>query len=157
MDVVQDKVRSLLVPLRDRTLLVPNIAIAELIPWQDLAPVDSAPDWLMGILNWRGYELPVISFEAVRGDARPATDDQTHIAVMNSVRGEQGVPFYALVTAGIPHLARLGEGELQHTGAFDGVAASGELARVQFDNQRAIIPDLDALEALAADYVRQVA
>lgn len=157
MEAVQDKVRSLLVPLRDRTLLVPNIAIAELIPWQTLAPVDAAPDWLMGILNWRGYELPVISFEAVRGDARPGVDGQMHIAVMNSVKGEQGVPFYALVTAGIPHLARVGEGDLQQTGAFDSAAANGELARVQLEDQRAIIPDLDALETLAADYVRQVA
>lgn len=157
MEVVQDKVRSLLVPLRDRALLIPNIAIAELIPWQALAPIDGAPDWLMGILTWRGYELPVVSFEAVRGDARPAADEQAHIAVMNSVKGEQGVPFYALATAGIPHLARLGEGDLQNTGAFDNAPASGELARVQFEDQRAIIPDLDALETLAADYVRQVA
>ena len=51
----------------------------------------------------------------------------------------------------------MGEGDLQQTGAFDSAAASGELARVQLEDQRAIIPDLDALETLAADYVRQVA
>lgn len=157
MAETQDKVRSLLVPLRDRTLLIPNIAIAELIPYHPLAPVEEAPDWLMGILSWRGYDLPVISFEAVRGDTRPQPDEQMHIAVMNSVKGEGGAPFYAVITAGIPHLARLGEGDLQYNGAFDANAANGELARVQIENERAVIPDLDALEALAVDYVRKVA
>lgn len=152
MAVIQDKVRGLMVTLEGETLLVPNVAIAEVLPFAQPDQAQEGPDWLVGYCDWRGHRLPVVSVEVVHGHAAPAIDKNTRIAVINTIKGDAGVPFYAILTRGIPHLVKLGDDDINLAGAFDD-AASGELARVQVDSQRAIIPDLDALESL----VQQVA
>lgn len=149
MAVIQDKVRGLMVPLAGRTLLVPNVAIAEVMPFiEPQTAGDDAPDWLLGHIDWRGHRLPLISVEAVQGDPCPAIDRETRVAVINTIKGEGGVPFYAIITRGIPHLVRLGEEDVESTGALE--PARGELARVVVDRERATIPDLDTLESLVA-------
>ncbi len=152
MAVIQDKVRGLIVDLAGETLLVPNVAIAEILPFTQPEAAQDGPEWLVGYCDWRGHRLPVVSVEVIHGHAAPAIDKDTRIAVLNTVKGKDGVPFYAILTRGIPHLVKLSEEDISLAGAFD-EAASGELARVQVDNQRAVIPDLDALETL----VKQVA
>lgn len=150
MSVIQDKVRGLLVSLEGETLLVPNVAVAEVLPYSELDSSADGPDWLRGFLDWRGYRLPVVSIEVVHGHAAPAIDKHSRIAVLNTVKGDGGISFYAILTRGIPHLARLGDEDIAMAGAFD-EAASGELARVQVNSQRAIIPDLEALETLVEE------
>ena len=58
---------GLLVPLADRTLLLPNVAIAELIGWQHGDPSSDSPPWHLRQITWRDRELPLISFEAACG------------------------------------------------------------------------------------------
>ncbi len=155
MNVIQDKVRSLMIPLAGSTLLVPNVAVAEVIGYSEPAPVSDAPDWVLGVLDWRGHRIPLISFEALRGDPVPSLSAQARIAVVNTVTGDRRVPFYALVTAGIPRLIRVGADELQTAGALE--PAAGELARVQVNGVAAVIPDLERLEGLVGSYWKQAA
>ncbi|MBW3067889.1 chemotaxis protein CheW, partial [Pseudomonas aeruginosa] len=44
---------GLLVPLADRTLLLPNVAVAELIPYRAPPTSDGAPGWVRGPIAWR--------------------------------------------------------------------------------------------------------
>ncbi|WJW75798.1 chemotaxis protein CheW [Thiohalobacter sp. IOR34] len=151
---LQDKVRSLVVPLDGRRLLVPNVAVAEIVPYRAPQPVEDAPSWLLGMLEWRGLELALISYEAACGAPRPVTGPQSRIAVFNTLSGEGEPGFYALLTAGIPHLVKLAEGEVQSDPA---PAAVLELARVHLQGDAAVIPDLDALERLVAELPRRAA
>ena len=59
MNAVVESVRSLWVPLESTNLLVPNVAIAEVVSYQPLEMVEGGPDWLLGLLRWRDHELPV--------------------------------------------------------------------------------------------------
>src|SRR5690606_40453141 len=54
---------GLLLPLADRTLLLPNVAVAELIAYQTPQEIAHAPDWLLGRIIWRDLSLPLVSFE----------------------------------------------------------------------------------------------
>ncbi|WP_297527280.1 chemotaxis protein CheW [Thiohalobacter sp.] len=155
MNVIQDKVRSLMVPLAGSTLLVPNVAVAEVVGYSEPAPVSDAPDWVLGVMDWRGHRIPLISFEALRGEPVPALSAQARIAVLNTVTGDRRVPFYALVTAGIPRLLRVGADDVQSAGALE--PATGELARVQVNGMPAVIPDLKRLEGLVTGYWKQAA
>ena len=58
---------GLLVPLADRTLLLPNVAVAELIPYRAPQVTEGTPDWFLGQIAWRDLRLPLLSFEAASG------------------------------------------------------------------------------------------
>ena len=104
MNAVVESVRSLWVPLDGGNLLVPNVAIAEVINYQPLDMIGDGPEWLLGRLRWRDRDLPVIAMEAVCGMPLPQAERGARISVLNSVKADSELPFYAMVTAGIPRL-----------------------------------------------------
>lgn len=52
---------GLLLPLSDRALLVPNVALAELIPYRAPQASPGLPAWLLGQIAWRDLRLPLLS------------------------------------------------------------------------------------------------
>ena len=104
MNAVVESVRSLWLPLVNTNLLVPNVAIAEILDYQPLDLVEGGPDWLLGRLRWRDEELPVISIERLCGYSLPQGVRGARISIFNSVRAETNLPFFAMVTVGIPRL-----------------------------------------------------
>ena len=48
---------GLLIPLADRTLLLPNVVVAELIPYRTPQVTPGMPDWFLGQVAWRDLRL----------------------------------------------------------------------------------------------------
>jgi chemosensory pili system protein ChpC len=148
MNAVVESVRSLWVPLDGVNLLVPNVAIAEVINYQPLDLVQGGPEWLLGSLRWRDQELPVVSIESMCGFGMTQSERGARISVLNSVRPASALPFFAMVTAGIPRLISataddLGDSLLATRSLPDTVADF-----VQIGNEQAIIPDLETIQRL---------
>lgn len=151
---LKDNVRTLIIPLAGRNLLLPNVAVAEVIPYLRPRTVEGAPDWLLGAINWRGLTIPLISFDRLHGQAHADVMAQARIAVFNSVRADNTLGFYAVVAAGIPQLKRVNADALQDV---PGVMAAGLLAQVQVGDIQAVIPDLAALESAVTEGWERVA
>ena len=154
LTTVQDSMRTLIIPLQGRNLLLPNVAVAEVVPYVRPREVDGAPDWLLGTLSWRGLNIPLISYDRLQGLDDSAGLGQARIAVLNTVQADSGLKFYALVTAGIPQLKRVDADAVQ---ALSADAAGGALSQVQVGDIQAMIPDLDALESTVAQCWKRVA
>lgn len=148
-------VRSLLIPVHGKSLVVPNVAVAEVIPRQATTPVGKAPAWLLGAIGWRGMTIPVISYEASRGDAILPPDAESQLAIINTVKAG-GVPFYALLTRGIPRLRTVDDESLQENDA-DRNIRQGELCRATLDGAPVVVPDLEGLENLISRYWQKAA
>lgn len=151
---VQDTVRTLIIPLAGRNLLLPNVAIAEVIAYIRPRAIAGGPEWLLGAISWRGLNIPLISFDRLHGQDTAGTLAQARIAVFNSVQADSGLSFYAVVTAGIPQLKRVNAEALQEV---PGESADGILSQVKIGDILAAIPDLAALESAVADGWKQVA
>jgi chemosensory pili system protein ChpC len=151
---IQDTVRTLIIPLQGRNLLLPNVAVAEVIPYIRPRAIDDAPEWLLGAISWRGLTIPLISFDRLHGQEDASTLAQARIAVFNSVQSGSGLGFYAVVTAGIPQLKRVNADAMQELSAE---AADGILSQVQIGDIQTVIPDLAALESVVADGWKRVA
>lgn len=151
---VQDSVRTLIIPLQGRNLLLPNVAVAEVIPYSRPRAVADAPDWLLGAIGWRGLNIPLISYDRLQGVHNEGALGQARIAVINAVRPDGGLQFYALVTTGIPQLKRVNAESIQELSAD---AGEGLLSQVQIGDIQAVIPDLNALESVVAECWQQVA
>ena len=48
-----------LIPLDGARLLLPNISVAEILPWRRVKALNDGPDWCLGLLGWRGETIPV--------------------------------------------------------------------------------------------------
>lgn len=139
---------SLLLPLSDRNLLLPSVALAELINQRPVEPRLGTPDWYLGDIIWRDLRLPLLSFETASSGTPPAAPTAgARVAVVNAVGGRPHLKFFALLLQGIPRPLKL-DGTLAPGGAplaaleLDSALAEGAVAR---------IPDLVALEQKLAD------
>lgn len=138
------EVPSLMVPLVGRPLLVPNLAVAEIVPFE--APVFAAgkPSWFLGHMPWRGVNIPVISVTRLRGEDEEIPPD-ARIAVFNGVGGT--LPFYGVITHGIPRLVRVRAQDIEST---DGMYTPMDDAFVAVGGELAIIPNLLQIETTVA-------
>jgi chemosensory pili system protein ChpC len=149
MVVSQDaeSLTGLLMPLADRMLLMPNVAVAELIPYRAPQAVQGMPAWFLGQVQWRDLSLPLLSFEAAsNGQAQPVSNT-ARVAVLNAVGGRDHVKFIALLVQGIPHSIKV-DASLARA---DVALAPLELDAVNLGDVQARIPDLVGLEQKLAD------
>ena len=65
-------IRGVLIQIEGARLLLPNATIAEVLSYADPEPVENAPDWLLGRIRWRGWQLPLVSFARIAGIRRRA-------------------------------------------------------------------------------------
>ena len=141
-----DSLTGLLVPLADRTLLLPNVVVAELIPYRPPQANAGLPAWLLGQIAWRDLQLPLLSFEAA-SDGQPQIGANARVAVLNALGGREQVKFIALLVQGIPRSLKV-DGNLQRASTE---LAPLELDAVQLGETVAKIPDLVGLEQKLAD------
>ena len=137
---------GLLVPLADRTLLLPNVAVAELIPYRAPQVSEGMPEWFLGQIAWRDLRLPLLSFEAASGGQAQVASG-ARVAVINALGGRPKVKFIALLVQGIPHSIKV-DASLARA---DVELAPLELDAVNLGDMQARIPDLVGLEQKLAD------
>jgi chemosensory pili system protein ChpC len=148
MNAVVESVRSLWVPLDGVNLLVPNVAIAEVINYQPLDILQDGPDWLLGSLRWRDNEIPVISMESLCGHSLPQSENSARISVLNSVQLQSDLPFYAMVTSDIPRLIYADADALGESLAATRTLPESVADCVQIGSEEALIPDLEVVQTL---------
>ena len=137
---------GLILPLSDRNLLLPNVAVAELIDYQDCSADSDAPQWYLGQISWRQRSLPLLSFEAACG-GRTLVGGRARIVVLNALGGRDDLKFIALLTQGIPRSCKV-DNQLSYV---DVPLNDLELAAVQIGDTIAKIPDLVGLEQWLVD------
>lgn len=142
-----ESLTGLLMPLADRMLLVPNVAVAELIPYRAPQAVQGMPAWFLGQVQWRDLSLPLLSFEVASSGEPQPVGSAARVAVLNAVGGRDHVKFIALLVQGIPHSIKV-DASLARA---DVELAPLELDAVNLGDMQARIPDLVGLEQKLAD------
>jgi chemosensory pili system protein ChpC len=145
-EVAVKEVRSVLIPLSNRQLLLPNAVVAEVMGFQAPDPQQETPDWYLGNLAWRGTMIPVISFEAMSGGDAMKPGHRGRIAIMNALGDQPRLSHYGLVVQAIPSLVRVSEDNVIPVVRED--EAENPLIRqsVDLDMSPAVIPDLGEIE-----------
>ncbi|MBU1329146.1 MAG: chemotaxis protein CheW [Gammaproteobacteria bacterium] len=137
---------GLLVPLSDRQLLLPNVAVAELIAFRAPQISEGMPDWFLGQIAWRDLRLPLLSFEAA-SSGQAQLGEGARVAVLNALGGRPKVKFIALLVQGIPRSVKIAS----DLPAVDVELAPLELGAARVGDDVVRIPDLIGLEQLLAD------
>ena len=140
-----------LIPLDGVNLLLPNVSVAEILPWRRVKVLSEAPDWCLGLLGWRGETIPVVRFEALNGAGESARKAGRCMIVMNRARSATGLPFYALAAEGLPRMLQLTADDLSNE---PGRLGPAESVAVRLGTESAVIPNLEFIESQIASLRR---
>ena len=145
------EVASLLIPIQGRLLLAPNVTVAEIVPVSQVVPVADAPAWYLGNCNWGEQTIPLFSFEVMNGEEKPGVASRSRFAVLNTTGLNDSLPFIAILTQGLPRLARVTEEEISEREDSDNKPY--ELMHVSWAGEEAVIPHVEAMERAFLDYL----
>ena len=153
MNPEQKELYSLLIPLQNERLLVPRMCVAEVIGFADTARIrnDAAPDWYLGAIEWNNRRVPVVSFDATKGDERRSKRSRTRVVVFHAITQELKGGYYGILTQGFPQLVRVNPDVLGLETEQPLPAHFPALCRARMIHEYPLIPDVDRLEKMIAD------
>lgn len=156
---LSNDIRGVLVQIEGARLLMPNATISEVLSFAAPDAVEGAPDWLLGRIRWRGWQVPLLSFARLSGSAQEGGGLGSKVLVLKALGGDPTLPHLALLTQGFPRLVTVSRDGLRPA-AGDGASAplpAGVLMRVVLNDDPAWIPDLGAIEAALREALPQAA
>lgn len=142
--VTVDELATLLIPVNGKQLVLPNVTVAEIIPYLEPESVAEKPDWYLGTVSWRNVVVPLVSFELLNNDMLGTSGRDRRIAVLNGIVDSQRLPFCAIVSKGVPRLMRVAPDEV----SVDESALVGpaEISAVLVSGESARIPNIDYIQ-----------
>ncbi|MGD8525134.1 MAG: chemotaxis protein CheW [Thioalkalispiraceae bacterium] len=138
-------VHCLKIPLHNNSALLPNAAVAEVIAFNEPDPISDAPSWLLGRMQWRDRQVPLVSLEAAAGsDVIEKTGPR--IAVLNTLNSNPRVPYIAILMQGIPSLLVIKPETLNWDDGKTSEQSQSVSGYIEMDGDTTMIPNIDNLE-----------
>lgn len=141
-------IRSLLIPLCQRQLLLPSTIVAEVSAYtQPEKTVETQLAWLLGMVHWRHHHIPVVSLENLWSLPHTAVSTKRQrIIILYGLEFTDTLPFYAFTAADIPRTLAISENSLTQPSTE---VPQGVVLSVQLSEQETVwFPDLVYLENL---------
>ena len=152
----ENDIRGVLIQIAGGRLLLPNATIAEVLSYAEPDAVAGAPDWLLGRIRWRGWQLPLIAFGRLSGLANERGGLGSKVVVLRALGGNPRAPYFALLTQGFPRLVTVSRDTLMVVDDHNALP-NGVQARVLLNEDAAFLPDLGAIEEQIGTALAQAA
>ena len=138
---------TLLFNIEGAQVLLPDIAVAEIIDYQLVSNVDldEAPDWWLGQLTWRGLQVPLISLESINHGAFFTKKPALKIIIVNALNAlKDTTAYWAFVALDTPKLQRIQRESL----VLSDESSEGYVTLMQAElvGEDVIIPDMEKIE-----------
>lgn len=147
-------ISSMLLPVEGRLLLLPGVAVAEIViffaPEADFD--EEVPAWYLGNIYWRNQRVPLVSFETMMDGRSPFVSSHCRIAVLNNTGLDTQLNFFAILLQATPKLLRLTPEELSVDN--EKLLGEGEKMHVIVAGQEAVIPDIAFIEGAINNYLQ---
>lgn len=150
MEKKVEEVYSLMIPIIDQSILLPNTTVAEIVPFGDVAYREQGPDWFIGSLHWHGYKVPLVSMDILNGGEDPQANKRSRVAVVHTINDNEDLPYIAIIVQGIPRLTHVTEPSISLL--EDAELGMADKAKIQIGSISATIPDLDKLEGMIVEH-----
>lgn len=142
-----EQLYAVLIAIAGDILLLPNLAVAEVLGADAVQSVDGRPDWLAGYVEWNGRSVPVVRFERLNRSGVPIDRRRERIVVLNSPGRYLPSGHLAIVAQAYPHLTMLTRVAVQAQPLRGDDRDELVLARARVASQDVLIPDLERVEA----------
>lgn len=146
-----DEIRGVLIQVGAERLLLPNATVAEVLARVEVEPVEGAPDWLPGRIQWHGWSVPLVVFTRLaEGLGEEPAMRNNRVIVLKALGGNEALPYFALLTASFPQLASVPRDSLLADASEEDLPRGVQM-RVLLGEQSAMLPDLEGLERLIGE------
>ncbi|GAA4814698.1 chemotaxis protein CheW [Marinicella pacifica] len=144
-----NEIRAVLIPIEaNRKLLLPNAMVAEVMAMRSIDDIETDQKWLLGTVSWRGWDIPLIDFGLLTGyqHEEPTNLVSTdNIAVLKCINHPQDLPYFAVLSRGIPKLQLVSRGDIQLHEEQE-VIHHAIASLVSIEDEMADIPNMNYLE-----------
>jgi chemosensory pili system protein ChpC len=112
---MSNEIRGIMIPVTDeKKILLPNAIIAEVVSIKELTEMEDSPLWLLGSIDWRGYQIPVVDYEVLVTNKKIVDNNKSNrVAIIKSLTNDADLPYFALISNGVPRLQLITQGDLQ--------------------------------------------
>jgi chemosensory pili system protein ChpC len=142
METQVEQMRTVLMALPGGKLMLPNTSVSEIITYAAPEVVENGPQWLLGVIRWKGYRLPLISFSALVDWLPQESVAGAKIAILKGLSGETRLPYFAILTQGFPRLVNIDSERL----IDDPEHVSDYYFSAYLDGDAVSIPNLENIE-----------
>ena len=139
-----NKLRCILLPTADYKLILPHSSVEEILPFAVIDEKKDSSNYILGILNWRRYKLPLISMEVLNNQSRPEIKRRTRAAVVQFVSADGEVKYFSIILSGMPKMIVLSSADLIDLDEEKGPACT--INKVSINDGIFYIPDMSAIE-----------
>jgi chemosensory pili system protein ChpC len=154
---VQADIRGVLIQVAGARLLLPNATIAEVLSFADPEPVADVPEWLLGRIRWRGWQVPLVAFSRLAGISDEKGGLGSKVIVLKALGSDSKVPYFAVLTQGFPRLVTVSEAALVTEETERSLLPNGVHARVTLNQDDALVPDLELVERMIDESLQRAA
>lgn len=145
-----ESLNGLIIPLTEQGLLLPNVAVAELVAYRLSKEAANAPAWFLGWTQWRDQQVPLIDPTSLLGQAPGDAQRLPRTLILNAVGQRPGVNFIALRVWGIPRSRKVLRGDISSAAEAGGPYVA-QAVQLTDEDQVLLIPDLQAMETALAE------
>ena len=145
--------KCLILTLLNENVILPDALVAEIVSVKEIKESENTASWYLGDMNWRGAEIPLLSYEAAGGEEVSKVNLNTQAVVLYAVgRGDEvkEFPYLALVMSGVPHISRFTREQIS---VDEGVENDHPMIaqKVRVNGARINILDVDAMVEMVDD------
>mgnify|MGYP003585996052 FL=1 len=142
-----DEIRGVMIQVGDDRLLLPNATVAEVLAKVPVEPVEDAPDWLPGRIDWHGWQVPLVKFATLAALQEDAAGRGNRVIVLKALGGDEALPYFGLLTASFPQLVSVPRDSLLADASEEDLPRGIQM-RVLLGEQSAMLPDLELVERM---------
>jgi len=141
------EIRTIMAPLTEGHVLLPNSAVAEVLEFTPPDPIKQAPAWLLGELAWHGWQVPVISYEQLISDEKiNVFTSKARILIIKTLGESTQVVYIGLIIQGLPKLKKVTPKSLLEENNDE--LPETIFSNVKIDDLHAMIPELGKLTSI---------
>jgi chemosensory pili system protein ChpC len=144
MSDVLESLNGLVVPLAEQALLLPNVAVAELVGFRLNRVQENAPSWFLGWTLWRDQQVPVVDPYVLLNEQPDETGRQPRTVILNAIGERAGVHYIAMRVWSIPRSRKVTRGEM--SAVEISIPYVLQSVRLGAELQTLCIPDLLSIE-----------
>ena len=142
--MTEKEIRTIMAPLTEGHVMLPGSAVAEVLNFTSPQPLKKAPAWLLGELAWRGWQVPIISFERLmKPSVVKTTASRARILIIKTLGESTQVNYIGLVIQGLPRLRKVSPTTLVEKSTDE--LPDTVFSRVSIEDLHAVIPRLGKL------------
>lgn len=139
--MADNEIRSILAPLTNGYVLLPNSTVGEILEFSPPEPFKQGPQWLLGEIAWCGWQVPIVNYERLINDNINAKiTSKCRIVIVKTLGESTQVNYIGILIQGLPKLKKITTTNLIEEKTDE--LANAVFSEVSIDDLQTYIPDL---------------